>query len=193
MAAGAAQTLVHVHGMVEVHVVRQVMHADPGNRLPGGPALPHRLQQLGIGPDLRVAVDACLGRRYAGVEAFFHRGVAVLALQPQPFHVVRVAERHGLVRPLSLPRYPRRALQLIQCHTRDDHDQTRQNKACPDQRVRTSVKYLRHECSLPPFPALYTVRGALVQRCYPATPGRTWCTNQHIGEENVAWLEAGQS
>ena len=68
----------------------------------------------GIGPDLRMAVHAGLGRRNARVARLLHRGVAVLALQSQALHVVLVAERNRLVRPLPLPRHPRRALQLVQ-------------------------------------------------------------------------------
>ena len=40
--------------------------------------------------------------------------VAVLALQTQALHVMLVAERDRLIRPLALPRHPRRTLQLVQ-------------------------------------------------------------------------------
>ena len=57
-----------------------------------------------------------------------------------------MAERHRLVRTLALPGDPRRALQLIERHARDYHNQARQHETRADQRVRTAVKYLRHAC-----------------------------------------------
>ncbi len=134
--------------MIEEHVVRQIVHPHPRNRLPRRPAVPHRLQQLRIRPDLRMAVHARLRRGNPRVAGLLHRRVAVLALQPQSLHVMLVAERHRLIRPLPLPRHPRRPLQFIGGQRQGNHNQSRQNQAHPGQRVRTAVKNLRHECVL---------------------------------------------
>src|SRR5437667_12588325 len=107
MTARAPDAFIHMDLMIEINVVRQIMHPDPLNRSPRSPALPHRLQQIGVRPDLRVAVDAGLGRRNARVRGLLHLRMAVLALQSEPFNVVLVAERYRLVWPLALPRHPR--------------------------------------------------------------------------------------
>jgi hypothetical protein len=56
-----------------------------------------------------------------------------------------VAERHGLVRALALPRDPRRALQLVQSDPQGNHDQPCQNQTHASQGIGAAVKYLRHE------------------------------------------------
>jgi len=71
--------------------------------------------------------------------------VTVLALESKTLDVMLVAERYRLVRPLTLPRHPRGALQLVQGYAERDHDYSRQNQAESGQRVRTAVKNLRHE------------------------------------------------
>jgi hypothetical protein len=152
----AADALVYVNGMVEVDEIGQVVHPRPGNRLAGHPAIAHRLQQLRVRPDLRVAVHAGPRGRNPRVTRHLHRRVAVLALQPQPLHVVLVAERNGLVRTLALTRHPGRALQLVQRHPQCNHNQSRQHKARASQSIGATVKYLRHEL----FPARFTCRNA---------------------------------
>ena len=101
--------------------------------------------------------------------ALFHGGVAVLTLQAKAFHVVLVAERYGLVRPLPLPGDPRRALQLIERYAERNHDQARQHQTRSSQRVRTAFKYLRHEC----VPALFRVSKSAKPGAFsrPATSG----------------------
>jgi hypothetical protein len=145
MAARAPNALVHVNGVIEVCKIRQVVHLGPLHRLVGRPAMPNRLQQLCIRPDLRVTVDARLGRRYPRNARLLHRRVTVLALQPQSLHMVLVAERNRLVRPLPLAGHPWRTLQLVQRHSQGNNDQPRQHKAHPGQSVGAAVKYLRHE------------------------------------------------
>ena len=107
MTAGAANALVHMDRVIEVHIIRQIMHLDPEDRLARRPAIAHRSQQVGIRPDLRVTVDTGLGRGNARVARFLHRRVTVLALQAQTLYVVLVAERNRLVRALPLAGDPR--------------------------------------------------------------------------------------
>ena len=145
VARRAAQPLVHVNLMAEINKVRQIVHLGPHKRLPARPTRPHRLQQLRVRPDLRVAVDARLGRRNPRVARLLHRRVTVLALQTQSLHVVLMAERHRLIRPLPLAGHPGRALQLVQRDPQGNHDQPRQYKAHASQSIGAAVKYLRHE------------------------------------------------
>jgi hypothetical protein len=72
--------------------------------------------------------------------------VTVLALEAEPLYVVFVAERHRLIRTLTLPRHPGRALQLIERNSQGDYDQPRQHQAHASKRVGAAVKDLRHEC-----------------------------------------------
>jgi hypothetical protein len=55
-----------------------------------------------------------------------------------------MAERHRLIRSLTLLRHPWRALQLIQSGPKGDHYQPRQNQARSSQGVGAAIKYLRH-------------------------------------------------
>ena len=48
VAGHARDTTVHVGGMVEVGVVREVVHANPADRLTAFPTLPQRFEQRGI-------------------------------------------------------------------------------------------------------------------------------------------------
>jgi hypothetical protein len=78
--------------------------------------------------------------------------MAVLALQSQALHMMFVAERNRLFRPLALPGDPWRALQLVQRNTESDHKKPRQNQAHTSQSIGAAIEYLRHEC----FPALFS-------------------------------------
>src|SRR5215469_6484123 len=100
--------------MAEVNEVRQVVNFGPDNRLACRPTVPPRLKQLGIGPDLRMAVHAGPGRRDTRIARLLNRRMAVLALKSQSLHMVFVAERNWLVGTLPLAGHPRRPLQLIQ-------------------------------------------------------------------------------
>src|SRR5579872_5353639 len=88
MATGAANTLGDMDFMAEVNKVRQVVYAGPPERAVFAHAGAHRLEQLGIGPDLGVTVDTGPSRRNAGKARFLHRGVTVLAVQTQSADVV---------------------------------------------------------------------------------------------------------
>jgi hypothetical protein len=145
VAGSATDALVHVNGVIEIDKIRQVMNLDPRNGLASGPTVANRLQQLRIGPDLRVAIDTGSGWRNSGVTRFLNRGVTVLALQAQALHMMLVAERDRLFRTLTLPRHPGRTLQLIERNSQGNHDQPRQHEAHTSQRIGAAVKNLRHE------------------------------------------------
>ena len=91
--------------------------------------VPNRLQQGCVGPDLRVAIHASLGRRNAGVARLLDGGVTVLALETQSHDVMLVAERHRLLGALPLLGDPWRPLQLIKGDSQGYDDQPCQDQA----------------------------------------------------------------
>src|SRR5215211_113624 len=93
----AADALLHVNTVVEVDEVRKVVDAVPLKRLVVAKAGPHRLENGGAGPNLRVAVHARLGRRNVGERGLLDRGVAVTAVNPDAADVMRVAELDRLL------------------------------------------------------------------------------------------------
>src|ERR1035437_3230633 len=86
----------NMNAVIEINEVGELVHARPLQRLPGFVAGAHRLEELGVGPDLRVAVHARLGRRDAGEARGLDRGVAIAAVDAEPGHVVLMAEREWL-------------------------------------------------------------------------------------------------
>jgi hypothetical protein len=76
------------NAVVEINVVGQ--HIDPGPTrwLVFGQALPDRRQYFGIGPDLRMAGHAGMGRRHPRVLRDLDRGVAVPAIEAQAADVM---------------------------------------------------------------------------------------------------------
>ena len=106
VAAFAAHALLHVHRVVEVDELRQVMQAHPRNGLVLRVAIADDLQHFGVGPDLRVARHAGLRRRNACARGDVHTGVAIAAIDAEALHVVIVAElvaaTEGLGKRISL-------------------------------------------------------------------------------------------
>jgi hypothetical protein len=91
-----ADALADVDAVIEVDEVRQIVHADPVERLVVAEAGAHRLEVRAGVPDLRVAVDAGLGRRNAGRGRDLNRGMAIATLDANAAGVVLVAELHRL-------------------------------------------------------------------------------------------------
>ena len=83
----------HVHGVIEVGEVGDLVNALPRHRRVVGPALAQRLERFGVFADLPVAVHAGLGRRYARVRAALDVGVAVAAVEAEAGDLGAVGER----------------------------------------------------------------------------------------------------
>src|SRR5262249_48253250 len=109
VAGGAADALVHVGTVVEVHEVGKVVDLHPGERRAVAPARTHGLERRAVLEDLRVAVHAGLGGRDPGDRRLVDARVAVAAVDPHAAHVVHVVEGHGLRARLPLARHVGRA------------------------------------------------------------------------------------
>ena len=96
MAGVAAHAFINVNAVIEINVIGQVVHARPFEGLASAVALPHGFEDGRIGPDLRVAVHASLGRRDAGIIRILDGSVAVATVNAYGGDMVLVAEGHWL-------------------------------------------------------------------------------------------------
>src|SRR4051812_21009330 len=97
MTRGAPDAFLNVNAVVEIDEIGQVVDLHPGDRLAGAPAFAHGLEQLGVGPNSRVAGHARFGGGEAGKVGVFNRCVAVTAVDPKAADVVIVTEGDRLV------------------------------------------------------------------------------------------------
>ena len=97
MTSGTTDPFVNVNGMIEENEIREVIHPRPANRLTGGKTGSNRSEHRRVGPDLRMTCHADVRAGNPGESAFFHRVVAVTAIDPIIADVVFVTERHGLM------------------------------------------------------------------------------------------------
>ena len=111
VAGFTADALGDVDAVIEIHEVRQIVDADPVERLVVAEAGPHRLEVRAGVPDLRVAVDAGLGRRNARRRRHLNRRVAIAALDANAADMMLVAELHRLLDELVRARDEIRSLQ----------------------------------------------------------------------------------
>jgi hypothetical protein len=83
--------------VVEVYKIRQIVYTGPLQGFASPETGAHRLQNLGVRPDLRMTAHADLGGREAGERGGLHRRVAIAAINAVVAHVVFVAKGNGLV------------------------------------------------------------------------------------------------
>ena len=62
---------VNVNTVIEIDETWEIVHARPLNRLIRSKTFAHRLKHGTVGPNLRMAIHAGLGRRDAGEGTFF--------------------------------------------------------------------------------------------------------------------------
>ena len=144
VAAIAPHALLDMNAVIKVDVVRKLIDPRPFQRLAAAVALPHRLQQCRIRPNLRMAVHAGLGGRNSGETRRLHRGMAVTAVNAKSGHVVLMTERNRLRlahsrigdigRPLKLENHP----------AQNGHDKHRAKKRRAGENIRAAMKNLRH-------------------------------------------------
>jgi len=93
----AADTLVDVNAVIEISEVGEIVHSGPLDRLSRPPTLADGFQVGAIGPDLRVAVHAGLGRGYACEAEFLNGRVTVAAIYAVIADMMFVAELNRLL------------------------------------------------------------------------------------------------
>ena len=86
-----------MNAVIEVSEVRQVMHAQPLNRLARFETRAHRFQIGAIGPDLLVTVHAGAGRGQTGRSRGLDRRVTVSTIDAVIADVMFVAELNWLL------------------------------------------------------------------------------------------------
>lgn len=94
--SGATDSLMDVNAVIEIGEAGQIVNARPGEWLACAKTRAHRLKHLAIRPDLRMTVHADRSRRHARERRFFHRGVAIAAIDSESANVMLVTERYGL-------------------------------------------------------------------------------------------------
>ncbi len=109
----AADPLGDMNAVIEVDEVRKLVDARPLQRFAGAIAGAHGLEQLGIGPDLRMAVHAGLGGRNASEARGLHRSVTVATVDAQSGDMMLMAERDRLGLAHAGIGNVRRALDLV--------------------------------------------------------------------------------
>src|ERR1700686_5164466 len=96
MTGVAAHSFIDMNAVIEIDKVGKLVDARPLQRVARPVAGAHRLKELGVGPDLRMAVHARLGGRNAGKARSFDRSVTVAAVDAEAGDMVLMAERNGL-------------------------------------------------------------------------------------------------
>ncbi len=97
VAGRASDALVHMNRMIEVSEVRQVVNANPFQRLAGFETGAHRLEIRTVSPNLFVAVHADRSRRHPRRRGRLDRGVAVTAVDAVIADVMLVTELDWLL------------------------------------------------------------------------------------------------
>lgn len=144
VAGRAAHTLGHVYGMIEIGIGRQVMDAVPLKRSLIGKAPAHGRKHRRVGPFLRMAVHASLGRCNAGEGCLLDGGVAVTAIDPEAADMVLMAEGNRLLAGHVLRRCVGRAPKCVSKPHGQDRRRADRGENDAGDRIRSWMKYLNH-------------------------------------------------
>src|SRR5437016_11879587 len=148
MACIAAHALVDVNAVIEINEIGEVVDPRPDQRLVRPAALPHRLQQRSLGPDLSVAIHAGLGGRNPCEPGLLNRGVAVAAINAESCHVVLMAEGNRLRPHHARIRHVGGALNLRRGPEQKGDNEYRSKNCGPRNCISTAMKDLRHRRKL---------------------------------------------
>jgi hypothetical protein len=107
MARGAADAFIDMNAVVEINEVGQSMNLHPLDRRIVAITFTDRFEVSGVIEEHRVAIHACLRRRYTCRRRGFHAGVTVAAIDAVIAHMMFVTELHGLLTGDVLPRHIR--------------------------------------------------------------------------------------
>ncbi len=112
MTGRAADAFVHVNTVIEINVVRKIVHTRPLQRLARSETGAHRLEIGTVRPNLLVAIHADRGRGDTCGSSRFNRRMAVAAIDPIVACVMFVAELNGLLNFNPLAGVPGRTTNL---------------------------------------------------------------------------------
>ena len=144
VAGGATDAFVHVNRVIEICVVRQVVHANPFQRLARLETGAHRLEVRAIRPDLFVTAHANISRRNPGRRRCFHARVAVAAIDAVVAHVMLVTELNWLLALDVRAGVPARTSDADANEHRGDQKEDGAKDGGSRQIVCAVSKYLRH-------------------------------------------------
>ena len=102
----------HVNTVIEVSVIRQIVHAFPLDRFVRFETRAHGFEIRTIGPDLFVAIHARRGRRQSRGRGRFDGRVTVAAIDAVVTDVMFMTELNGLLNLNPLAGVPRGTIQL---------------------------------------------------------------------------------
>lgn len=97
MAFVATHAAIHMHGVVEINIVRRLVNPHPGNRFPALETCADRRKQGAVRFYGAVATHAHVGGRDVRVFRNLHVCVAVAAVDPKLSRMQAVFERHRLI------------------------------------------------------------------------------------------------
>jgi hypothetical protein len=135
-------TFINVDAVIEIDKIRQLINARPFQRLSGAVTFADRLQIGGVGPNLRVAIHAGLGRRNAGKARSFNRSMTITAIDAESGDVMLMAERNRLRLPDSSVGDERSAFQLQQNPEQAADSQNYQDQRGPGDGIAAAGKDL---------------------------------------------------
>src|SRR4029077_18075031 len=144
VAGVASHTLVDVNAVIEKYEVGKLVDAGPLQGFAAAKAGAHRLQQLGVGPDLRMTVHAGLGGRNAGKTRSLDRGVAIAAVDAKARDMVLMTKWYRLRFSYTGVGDVRRALDLHCNPGQCSYHKHRAVNCDARQGICTALKNLRH-------------------------------------------------
>ena len=144
VAAFAADTLTNVNAVVEIHKVRQIVHARPLNGIARAVTGADRFQRRAGVPYLRMAIDAGLSGWNIGEAGLLHGSVAIAAIEAQRADMVRMAEWYRLIARLFLARLVRPPVQRIAGPCDETDGTNAEYDRHPRRGVRAVMKNLGH-------------------------------------------------
>ncbi len=142
VASIAAYTFINVDAVIEIDKVGQLIDARPFQRPPSAVTFADRLQISGVGPNLRVAIHAGLGRRNSRKARSFNRSMAVPAIDAESGDVMLMAEGNWLRLPDSSVCDEGSALQLQQNPEQAADSQNYQDQRGPGDGIAAAGKDL---------------------------------------------------
>jgi hypothetical protein len=144
----ASNAFTHVNAVVEINKIGQIMHACPSDWLACSITCANRFEIGAILPDLRMAIHADSCWRNSGGGSFFDGSVAISAVEPNITDMMLVAELHRLLASNEGVRYVVGTVELSNCEKRTNDDKESPKYCDSRERIRTTVKDLRHPVGL---------------------------------------------